>query len=35
LVDASGNVFGTTLYGGSISNCNAGTGCGVIYEITP
>jgi uncharacterized repeat protein (TIGR03803 family) len=35
LIDASGDLFGTTLYGGSNTNCNAGVGCGVVYEITP
>jgi len=32
IVDANGNVYGTTIYGGS-SNCNGG--CGVVFEITP
>jgi uncharacterized repeat protein (TIGR03803 family) len=33
VVDAQGNVFGTTLEGGS--GCPERTGCGVIFEITP
>lgn len=32
IVDANGNLYGTTLYGGS-GNCNGG--CGVVFEITP
>ncbi|MGA8879090.1 MAG: choice-of-anchor tandem repeat GloVer-containing protein [Candidatus Korobacteraceae bacterium] len=32
VVDANGNLYGTTSYGGS-SDCNGG--CGVIFEITP
>jgi len=31
--DASGNLFGTTFYGGS-TNCN-GAGCGVVFKLTP
>ena len=31
--DASGNLYGTTVYGGSPS-CGAGGGCGVVFEIT-
>lgn len=32
-MDSTGNLYGTTAYGGSSSNCNGG--CGVIFEITP
>jgi uncharacterized repeat protein (TIGR03803 family) len=32
IVDASGNLYGTTSYGGN-GNCNGG--CGVVFEITP
>ena len=32
IVDASGNLYGTTVFGGS-GSCNGG--CGVIFEITP
>ena len=35
-IDSSGNLYGTTLYGGtSQTGCNDGYGCGVIWEITP
>jgi hypothetical protein len=35
--DATGNLFGTTSYGGNLSgsNCNDVGGCGVVYELTP
>ena len=32
--DRNGNLYGTTLQGGSSSGCNGG-GCGVAWEITP
>lgn len=32
--DRNGNLYGTTLQGGSSSGCN-GNGCGVAWEITP
>jgi len=32
--DANGNLYGTTLQGGSSTACN-GNGCGVAWEITP
>jgi uncharacterized repeat protein (TIGR03803 family) len=31
--DTSGNLYGTTVTGGG-SGCNAGTGCGTVFEIT-
>ncbi len=31
--DASGNFYGTTLWGGNLS-CNSGNGCGVVYKLT-
>jgi uncharacterized repeat protein (TIGR03803 family) len=31
--DSSGNLYGTTFTGGG-SGCNAGTGCGTVFEIT-
>jgi uncharacterized repeat protein (TIGR03803 family) len=31
--DASGNFYGTTLWGGNLT-CNSGNGCGVVYELT-
>ena len=33
-LDASGNIYGTTSSGGG-GACDAGQGCGVIFEITP
>lgn len=35
-MDANGNVYGTTLHGGSQGeNCSLYGGCGVVWEITP
>ena len=34
LRDAAGNIYGTAVSGGDLS-CNAPTGCGVIYKISP
>jgi uncharacterized repeat protein (TIGR03803 family) len=31
--DASGNFYGTTLWGGNLT-CNSGNGCGVVYKLT-
>lgn len=33
ITDASGNLYGTTLEGGS-DNCGAGTGCGTVFELS-
>jgi len=35
--DAAGNLYGTTLHGGSDTNCrgNAALGCGVVFELSP
>jgi uncharacterized repeat protein (TIGR03803 family) len=33
ITDASGNLYGTALWGGDLS-CNAGNGCGVVYKMT-
>jgi hypothetical protein len=35
--DAAGNLYGTTLYGGSKTNCrgDAPLGCGVVFELSP
>jgi uncharacterized repeat protein (TIGR03803 family) len=35
LLDASGNLFGTTLTGGVVSNTYCGGSCGVVYQIAP
>ena len=32
--DQQGNLYGTTVYGGTSSNCNGG-GCGTVYQLTP
>jgi uncharacterized repeat protein (TIGR03803 family) len=31
--DATGNLYGTTYYGGNLSNCSSG--CGVAFELAP
>jgi uncharacterized repeat protein (TIGR03803 family) len=33
--DATGNLYGTTLYGGSSSLCNWAYGCGVVFKLDP
>jgi hypothetical protein len=32
--DGSGNMYGTTLFGGDL-NCSGGAGCGVVFELSP
>jgi uncharacterized repeat protein (TIGR03803 family) len=32
--DAQGNLYGTTYYGGNLSDCNY-QGCGVVFKLTP
>src|ERR1700676_3839156 len=34
LMDAAGNLYGTTAYGGNLSGCN-GRGCGTVFKLTP
>jgi len=34
ILDQAGNLYGTTSAGGNLSDCS-GTGCGVVFEITP
>jgi uncharacterized repeat protein (TIGR03803 family) len=34
IFDAAGNLYGTTAYGGSLSDCN-GYGCGTVFELSP
>jgi uncharacterized repeat protein (TIGR03803 family) len=33
IIDAEGNLYGTTVYGGNYRSC--GSGCGVVFELTP
>jgi uncharacterized repeat protein (TIGR03803 family) len=33
-LDASGNLYGTTMWGGDLG-CNGGLGCGVVFELDP
>jgi len=35
IFDASGNLYGTTYYGGNTPDCNSNTGCGTVFELTP
>ena len=37
IMDASGNLYGTTSAGGNLSDCTQyyGQGCGVVFELTP
>jgi hypothetical protein len=32
--DPQGNMYGTTFYGGNLSDCNY-QGCGVVFKLTP
>jgi len=34
ILDAAGNLYGTTIFGGDLS-CGGGTGCGTVFELTP
>ena len=34
VLDAAGNVYGTTAYGGDMS-CNYPTGCGAVFQLSP
>jgi len=34
IFDGAGNMYGTTAFGGD-SNCQAGYGCGVVFELSP
>jgi uncharacterized repeat protein (TIGR03803 family) len=33
-LDPAGNLYGTTYYGGDLSDCSYGPGCGVVFELT-
>jgi uncharacterized repeat protein (TIGR03803 family) len=35
VMDTSGNLYGTTGYGGSIGGSCGNSGCGVVFELTP
>jgi uncharacterized repeat protein (TIGR03803 family) len=34
-MDAAGNLYGTTFYGGNASYCVGNAGCGVVFKLTP
>jgi uncharacterized repeat protein (TIGR03803 family) len=34
IFDAAGNLYGTTYYGGNLSDCG-GLGCGTVFELSP
>jgi uncharacterized repeat protein (TIGR03803 family) len=34
ILDQAGNLYGTTAFGGNLSQCE-GNGCGVVFELTP
>jgi uncharacterized repeat protein (TIGR03803 family) len=34
VIDSAGNIFGTTIFGGSSQNCNGGS-CGVVFKLDP
>jgi uncharacterized repeat protein (TIGR03803 family) len=34
-VDSTGNLYGTTQAGGNLGQCAEGTGCGVIFKLSP
>jgi uncharacterized repeat protein (TIGR03803 family) len=34
-MDSSGNLYGTTIYGGNYSGLCQHDGCGVVWKITP
>jgi uncharacterized repeat protein (TIGR03803 family) len=33
-LDAAGNLYGTTFYGGNASDCIGTAGCGVVFKLT-
>jgi uncharacterized repeat protein (TIGR03803 family) len=35
IFDGSGNLYGVTQNGGSVTNACSGAGCGVVYELSP
>jgi len=35
IVDGKGNLYGTTINGGTGGNCGSDSGCGTVFELTP
>jgi len=35
IMDAGGNLYGTTSIGGSTTTCGGGNGCGMVFELSP
>lgn len=35
VADKAGNLYGTTEAGGANTSCGSGTGCGVVFEVSP
>jgi uncharacterized repeat protein (TIGR03803 family) len=35
ILDAQGNLYGTTSSGGKSTTCPAGNGCGIVFELSP
>jgi uncharacterized repeat protein (TIGR03803 family) len=35
MLDAAGNLYGTTIAGGASTNCGNHSGCGVVFELSP
>jgi uncharacterized repeat protein (TIGR03803 family) len=33
--DPAGNLYGTTVFGGDLSGCFVGSGCGVVFKVDP
>jgi hypothetical protein len=35
ILDSAGALYGTTFEGGTVTECNDQSGCGVVFKITP
>jgi uncharacterized repeat protein (TIGR03803 family) len=35
ILDEAGNLYGTTVTGGSLSDCSEARGCGVVFQLSP
>jgi uncharacterized repeat protein (TIGR03803 family) len=35
IFDQTGNLYGTAAFGGDLSRCNSGPGCGVVFKLVP